>query len=260
MNTAIAAAVEGNGPAVLLLHGQPGSAADWAGVRAALRSRFTVVAPDRPGYGETGGAADGMAGNASAMIGLMDELGIPNAIVAGHSWGAGVALALAQRSPDRVTRLVLVCPVTPADRLGVVDRMLATRKLGAAATRVGFWAAGAALSTALAQQRVERALPGFGAEHSAELARAWRRGPLWRSFYREQTALFDELPTLREGLARMSTTTTVVIGSNDRITPPSVSRRFAASIGAGLVEVPHGGHLLPMQAPSEVADAIAGGR
>jgi non-heme chloroperoxidase len=257
LSTGIAATVDGVGDAVLLLHGQPGTRADWKGVRRALRDRFRVVVPDRPGYGETGGRALGMRENADAMVGFLDELEIQRATVAGHSWGAGVALAMAQRHPERLTALVLVCPVTPSDRLGPIDRALADRRLGPPLARTALYGAGAALGTALLQRRIRRLLPGFEVERVGEVAREWRWGDTWRSFYREQRALFDELPQLRREQGDVAAPLTVVIGGRDRVTDPAAGRELAARAGGNLVEVETAGHLLPMQAPRQVADAIA---
>jgi pimeloyl-ACP methyl ester carboxylesterase len=257
LSRAVFATDEGSGPAVLLLHGQPGSGADWAGVARVLRESHRVVVPDRPGYGATGGRALGIAENACAMAALLEERGIEGAIVAGHSWGAGVAIAMAEHHPETAGRLVLVCPVTPEDRLGPVDRLLASRRIGPALARAALWAAGSVLERPRLRRQVARVLPGYGVERSPEIAREWRTGPAWRSFWTEQRALFDELPALRDGLPEIRQPTTVVVATHDRITDPAAGRRFAASVGARLVEVPRAGHLLPMQAPREVAEAIA---
>lgn len=257
MTRTLAATVEGSGPAVLLLHGQPGSAGDWAGVRERLREHFRTVTPDRPGYGSTGGRALGLVDNARAMVELLDELAVDRAIVAGHSWGAGVALAMAEAHPERVTRLVLVCPVTPSDRIGCFDRLLADPRVGEQVARAGFWVAGLALSARPLQAQLGRLLPGFGADSAAELARQWRRGALWRSFHSEQRALLSELPTLGEGLAGLTLPITVVLGTHDHVTDPGAARAFAGTAGARVIEIPRVGHMLPMQAPAALASAIA---
>jgi pimeloyl-ACP methyl ester carboxylesterase len=251
------AADEGRGPAVLLIHGQPGTGADWAGVARALRDRFRVIVPDRPGYGATGGRAVGIAENADAMAALLADRGVDGAVVAGHSWGAAVALAMAERHADRVRRLVLVNPVAPGDRLGHVDRILAHDRLGAPIARGAFWVAGSALATPPVMRYLGRALPGYGIDRVREVARDWRNGRAWRSFHVEQRALFRELPALRDGLEEVSAPATVVVASADRVTSPDEGRRLAQRIGARLVEVPHAGHLLPMQLPGTVAEAIA---
>ena len=257
MTIRVAATVEGRGPDVLLIHGQPGSSADWAGVRRLLSGRHRVLVPDRPGYGDTGGRALGMSENAAAMAGLLDEHGATDATVAGHSWGAGVALALALREPSLVRHLVLVCPVTPGDRLGAIDRMLASRRVGATTARTGFAIAGRALAWRRVQKRVAHLLPGLDAGRLDGIARAWRNGSVWRSFYHEQRALFEELPRLRAELSALKVPTTVVIAAHDHITDPDAGREFASRADARLVEVRRAGHMLPMQAPEEVAAAIA---
>ena len=161
-------------PTVLLLHGQPGTGGDWAGVRAELGDRFTVLAPDRPGYGSNTLPAGGFEHNARAMESLLDDAGIDDAVVAGHSWGAGVALAMAMRRPERVRALVLVCPVTPGARLGRVDRVLAGNRAGPLLARAGFLGAGVALARPTLRRRIEALVPGSDTTRWPELTRAWK--------------------------------------------------------------------------------------
>jgi pimeloyl-ACP methyl ester carboxylesterase len=231
-------------PAVLLLHGQPGTGGDWAGVAAALREEgLHVSAPDRPGYGRSTVPAGGFEHNARAMAELLDG----PAVVAGYSWGAGVALAMAQHHPDKLKAIVLVCPVTPAGRLGRLDRALAGRRAGPLIARAGFLGAGAALAVPPLRRRVAPLVPGADASRWPELRRAWR------TFWVEQRALVDELPGLG---GRFDVPATFVIGERDHVTDPAAARAYAAGLGAEVIEVPGVGHLLPMQRPAEVARAI----
>ena len=251
-----AARVDGQGPAVLLLHGQPGSGGDWDGVGKLLSPRHTVLIPDRPGYGRTGGRAAGFTGNVRAALALLDSRGVERAAVAGHSWGAGVALAMALEAPDRVRSLTLVAPVTPLDDLGRVDRLLADPRVG---PRVAFGTMrflGYALERPWLRRRITGFLPGYGSDRARELAREWRDGRAWKSFYVEQRALFDELPQLRPRLADVRVPATVVVADRDRVADPSNGRALADAIGARVVEIPGAGHLLPMREPRRVAEAI----
>jgi pimeloyl-ACP methyl ester carboxylesterase len=230
---------------VLLLHGQPGTAGDWAGVAAELRGRgLRVLAPDRPGYGTSSLPPGSFAHNARAMAELLDG----PTVVAGHSWGAGVALALARTDPGKVRALVLIAPVTPADRLGRVDRVLAGRRTGPLIARASFLGAAAAIALPPLRRRIEPLVPGADASRWPELARSWR------TFWVEQRALFDDLPALGGAVTVPST---VMVGARDHVISSDSARRYATSIGASLVEVPDAGHLLPMQRPEEVARAIA---
>jgi pimeloyl-ACP methyl ester carboxylesterase len=235
--------------AVLLLHGQPGTAGDWAGVAAELRAGgIEVLVPDRPGYGTSTLPAGGFEHNARAMFDSLDRHGVERAVVAGHSWGAGVALAMAQQHAERVQAAVLVCPVTPLGSLGRLDRVLAGSHTGPLLARAGFLAAGAAMALPQLRRRIEPLVPGSDTSRWPELQRGWR------TFTVEQRALIDELPELQP---EVQVPCTVVIGARDHVTDPKAGRRFAAQAGARLVEVPDAGHLLPMQRPAEVARAIA---
>jgi pimeloyl-ACP methyl ester carboxylesterase len=228
----------------LLLHGQPGTGGDWAGVEADLRERgFDVRAPDRPGYGSSDQPAGGFDHNARAMARVLDG----PAVVAGHSWGAGVALALARQHPELVSALVLVAPVTPEDQPGRIDRVLAGRA-GALIARASFLGAGVALALPRVRRRIEPLLPGSDAARWPDLTRAWR------TFWIEQRALVDDLPALR---GDVSVPLTVMVGARDHVIDVPAARRYAAAAGARLVELPDAGHLLPMQRPAEVARAIA---
>ena len=100
----------GRGDPVLALHGLA-SSAHWYDILAPeLRERFRVIAPDQRGHGRTTQAADGYDGPSVAAdaAGLLDVLGIEQAILFGHSWGGNVAVAAAVHFPERVRALILI--------------------------------------------------------------------------------------------------------------------------------------------------------
>jgi pimeloyl-ACP methyl ester carboxylesterase len=74
---------------LVLLHGQPGSAADWVQVAERLPPQLHVVAADRPGYGSSELPAAGFAANARAVLDDLDARGIHRAVLVGHSYGGG---------------------------------------------------------------------------------------------------------------------------------------------------------------------------
>jgi len=239
---------------VVLLHGQPGSAADWTAVSDRLLSSFTVVTPDRPGYGRTGGRAAGFAANADATCELLDRLGTASAIVVGHSWGGGVALALAEMQPERVHALALVASVGPCEAVGVVDRLLAIPPIGSMLASVALGSAGRALAHPAVRHMVERRV---AAPTGDALGRSWRQGGTAHSFAIEQRALIDELGGLTGGLSALRAPTVVVVGTADRIVAPAVGERLARRIpGATLVRVEGAGHLLPFSHPDVIAAAV----
>lgn len=248
----------GEGPPAVLLHGQPGSAGDWSPVTTLLRGRMRVIVPDRPGYGRTGGRAVGFHDNAAAVVALLDRLGIESAVVAGHSWGTGVALATAIRFPERVGALVLAAPVTPGMPFGAVDRLLANPVVGAAATRIGFGLAGLGLALPPLRRLAHVSVPTLAPDQVAATAAAWRGNGVWRSFYAEQRALLSELPLLAPDLSAVDRRTTILYGTRDRISPPGHARRLAGIMPrAQLVRADGASHMLPQQRPELVAEAIA---
>ena len=106
----------GTGPAVLLLHGFPDSHELWRHQVPALAAvGFRVIAPDLRGFGAShrpGGY--GLGAHVGDMLGLLDRLGVPEAHVVGHDWGAALGWRLAAVAPDRVRSLAALSVGHPA--------------------------------------------------------------------------------------------------------------------------------------------------
>ena len=102
--------VEGTGPALLLLHGISGSSRTWRDVFPRLTDRFTVIAPDLMGHGQSEKPVGdySLGAFASGIRDLLEVLGIDRASVVGQSFGGGVAMQLAYQHPEQCERLVLV--------------------------------------------------------------------------------------------------------------------------------------------------------
>jgi pimeloyl-ACP methyl ester carboxylesterase len=102
--------MEGSGPALLLLHGIAGSSRTWRDVIPRLTDRFTVIAPDLMGHGQSEKpVGDYSLGSfASGIRDLLEILDVERASVVGQSFGGGVAMQLAYQHPELCDRLVLV--------------------------------------------------------------------------------------------------------------------------------------------------------
>ncbi len=101
--------IAGDGPPLLLLHGIGSNRDTWRPVLPALSRRFTVVAPDLLGHGDSAKprADYSIGGFANGMRDLLGVLGIERATVLGHSFGGGVAMQFAYQFPERTERVVL---------------------------------------------------------------------------------------------------------------------------------------------------------
>ena len=100
----------GRGPALLLLHGITNSSETWERVAAPLAERFTVIAPDLLGHGESATPRGdySLGAHASGARDLLTALGTERVTVVGHSLGGGIAMQFAYLFPERCERLVLV--------------------------------------------------------------------------------------------------------------------------------------------------------
>jgi pimeloyl-ACP methyl ester carboxylesterase len=104
---------DGSGPPIVLLHGNGVTVQDWraSGLLDVLTQQHRVVAFDRPGFGYSD-RPRGTVWTASAQGNIIHKalrmLDVANPIVAGHSWGTLVALALALDHPADVRRLILL--------------------------------------------------------------------------------------------------------------------------------------------------------
>ena len=253
--------VVGSGPVAVLLHGQPGTAADWYAVVGLLSDDFTVVVPDRLGWGRTGGPAGGFADNAAAVSRLLVRLDAGPAVIAGHSWAGGVGLAMAAASEPSIRHaaagLVLVASVRPGSAPGRLDRFLAHRPLGDVTARMAFGATGRLVGMAPVQRRLDRRLRGPERVALEKLTRGQHDEPLWRSFAVEQRAFLDELPNLSGRVHSIAVPATVLAGTADHIVSPADGHRLADELPNGTwVSVVGAGHRLPHDHPVEVAAAV----
>ena len=110
---------EESAPPIILIHGFISSNLIWSHVLKPLADAgFRAIALDLPGYGYSDKPADALYTideQARAVIGLMDQLGIAKALIAGASYGGAVASIIALDYPERVNRLILVGAVTNDD-------------------------------------------------------------------------------------------------------------------------------------------------
>jgi len=100
---------------VLLMHGFPDTSDMWESQISALSAAgYAVAAPDMPGFGRSSFTQPQNVKHYSLrnivliMRGLLDHLGVQQAAVVGHDWGAAVAWSFALQCPDRLSHLVVL--------------------------------------------------------------------------------------------------------------------------------------------------------
>jgi len=104
---------EGQGSeTIIFIHGLGSYLPAWKQNIEVLKNHFRCIAIDLPGYGHSSKEPHSgmMSFYASAVIDFMDQLGIENAVLAGHSMGGQISMVAAMMYPERVSRLILAAP------------------------------------------------------------------------------------------------------------------------------------------------------
>ena len=235
-------------PTIAFIHGAGMDHTVWA-----LQTRWfahhgrNVLAFDLPGHGRSAGSAiTGIDAMADCVLAALDAVGAKRAALVGHSMGALVALAAAGRAPDRVAALALLgmtplMPVHPdllaeaaSGAHNAVDLMVTwavgrQAQLGAN-DAPGLWLTGAAL------RLLERADPAVLA---ADLAAC------------------DAYRGAADCAAAVDCPTLLLLGGDDRMTPPGKAVAFARAFRAGRSAVLRGiGHMMMLEAPASVLAAL----
>jgi 3-oxoadipate enol-lactonase len=217
------------GTGIVFLHGVGSDKSVWAPQLAHFGKSRSAIALDYPGYGESDPAAEGTSRDdyAAAMFAGMDSLGIGKAHICGLSLGGVVAIAMYAMAPERCRSLTL------ADTFAIHPQ---------GETIFERSVAGSADLRAMAEARVDVLLaqpadPGHRDEVIETMARidpaAYRIGA-------EAVWLADQ----RDRARKIRVPTLVLVGEEDRVTPPELSRELADLIPSARLEtIPGAGHI-----------------
>lgn len=247
----------GIGLPVIFLHAFPLNRQMWAGeIQALLQDqRYRLIALDWRGFGESEVASSPVKPVISTMVmladdvaGLMDALGIQQAVLCGLSMGGYAAFAFARKYPERLSGLILAdtrpgsdTPDARANRENVA-RLAESQGPGA-----------------IADLQLPRLLSDYTRQHHPEVEARVRQlidtaTPQGIAAASRGMAARADATDL---LAHISCPTLVIVGEEDALTPPSTARNYAAQIpGAQLVVIPHAGHLSNLEQPQAFIQAI----
>jgi pimeloyl-ACP methyl ester carboxylesterase len=249
--------VRGEGEPLVLVHGLGGAASNWLALAPLLLPGRRLLVPELPGHGgsEPLPAARNLNTYADSLAALIEREGFPPAAVVGHSLGGAIALRLAIRRPDAVSRLVLAAAagissgtrsaryaltitgiLKPGRRIAPHRRLVA-RSPGLKSLVFGRW--GAADPQALPGDVVEAFLSG-PARHTDTVSAA--------------KALMQDDP--RADLDRVQCPSLVLWGARDNQLPIGDAFDYARRLRGRLRVIADCGHLLIGERPDACADAI----
>jgi pimeloyl-ACP methyl ester carboxylesterase len=263
-----------DGRPVLFLHGSPGSSHSCPDVPATHAAGVRLLAPDRPGYGDSEPNPGRTLGDdAVDMVRLLDHIGVDTAPVVAWSSGGGFALALAAKHPQRVSRLALVASDAPADERPTdpvdegerarIDRIRADP----GAARIGMmerarWFADAPESI-LPEPEREPGGPDAGLRRRPDV-RAMLLEMFRHAAKHGQAGWVDDSIALQLpwpfALGDIGHPVSVWFGAQDRLATRDDSELLAARIpGARLIVLPDDGHSLPMRHWPAILGAVLDG-
>lgn len=237
----------GKGKPLVLVHAFPMDARMWKDTAQALAGRCRVITPDMRGFGDSdlGAGGHGIADMADDVAALLDTLGIDRATVGGMSMGGYVALAFAARHRARLDGLIL------ADTRAAAD---------SDAARAGRAAALEFVEKEGVEPFVERQLGALLSPAASEAVRAQARaiGKQSKEGLLAGIQALRDRPDRRGELSAIACHTLVIVGTDDKISPPAEMADMAQAIpGARLVEIAGAGHLSNLERPSEFVAAIS---
>ncbi|RZS31370.1 pimeloyl-ACP methyl ester carboxylesterase [Herbihabitans rhizosphaerae] len=242
--------VGGRGPALLLIHGISDSSETWQSVLGDLAKRYTVIAPDLLGHGDSDKprADYSAAAYACGMRDLLSVLDISRVTVIGHSLGGGVAAQFAYQFPERCERLVLVCGGGAGRAVHPMLRLAAGPWAELALPAVTSAPVSSVISFVLS------AVPGLsGMGTRTDLAYVLRRYQLLReprarkAFLRTLRAVVDQrgqvVTLLDRSYLATGIPTLLIWGEHDRIVPAEQAAVARAAMPGSRLEIfPSSGH------------------
>jgi pimeloyl-ACP methyl ester carboxylesterase len=237
-------------PVLLMLHGVGGNGGGFAGQLAAFGARQRTIAWNAPGYlgsSPMPAANPQLRDYADAVIALLDALQIRAPVdLLGHSMGGLIASLVAAEHPARVRRLILSNCSSGHKTYPKEERERALKGRMAFDERDPVAYARGRVSNVLSAS----ASPAVVEEAVAIMAKLRQPG------FAQATVMISE-SDLFEHAARISTSTRVISGTEDKVTPEALNRRIAGAIGgAQFVSIAGTGHWTFLEKPAEFNRAV----
>lgn len=252
----------GQGSPVVLLHGNVTIGQDFelSGVLDLAAARHRVIAFDRPGYGYSTrprGRVWTPDAQADVLKKALEQLGVTQPVVVGHSWGTLVALAMATRHPEFVKSLVLVSGYYfPSLRLDVPYGALPAIPMLGTLLRHTY----SPLLGRLFWPLLKRVMfgPMAAPKRFDALKDLALRPSQIRACAAEAALMVPAAASISRRYARLKTRTIILAGLNDHVVRVNQSRRLHAALPGSVLQLEaQAGHMLHYQRPAKIAGAIA---
>jgi pimeloyl-ACP methyl ester carboxylesterase len=239
-----------NRETVVLLHGIGSNAGGWRYVLQGLGASFRVIAWNAPGYM----LSDNLAGEApsnnqyaDALAAFLDALAIDHPIcLAGSSFGSMVAATFAARYPERLRRLALF-GASRGQRWLSNEERAKRRRLREESIRDG--------ALAMAEARWPTLLSASPTADAVNLTQEILKATNRRGFLQSVGA--SDTTDVLEFANTIAAPTLIVVGKEDRVNPPEISRAIQQAIpGSRFVGLDGVGHLAKLEAPERVIELL----
>jgi pimeloyl-ACP methyl ester carboxylesterase len=247
-------------PAVLLIHGLPGTAADFNLVTALLHGRRTI-AIDRPGYGFSTGGYFPFDRQLQAVQEVIEKLHLGHPILVGHSYGGAISLGFAERHPGAVRGLVLVDAAATCTRISGLEhaqtQLLKVLNLPVVHQLANLTFSQLLLTVAAKQGDSEafHPVPVAPAHLHRVLALNMKHGNL-QAIAGERLAADGVVEAIDRRLHAIDVPAIVIQGEQDQLVKPQCGRRLAAELPDARLEMVSGGHMAPYTHPQTIATAV----
>jgi 3-oxoadipate enol-lactonase len=247
----LAVDVRGQGPAILFVHGFPLDHTIWEHQLGHLEG-WMRIAPDLRGMGQSDAPDLGysMATYAEDLLALLDSLGVDRVVLCGLSMGGYVIFEMLRRARARVRAVILMDTRAEADSAD-------TRKARDASAVQAREGGSVAIAAAMLSRMLAESAPAEQPALVDRVRRMMEATPV-AGILGAISALRDRPDSTPLLPALADLPSLIVVGQEDRLTPPTLSQAMADRIpGSRIVVVPGAGHLTPMEKPEAATAAVA---
>jgi pimeloyl-ACP methyl ester carboxylesterase len=241
-------------PCIAFVHGALHDHSAWTLLaRWFAHHGHAVLAVDLPGHSRSEGAPPADVESAADwLLAVLDQAGVRQAALVGHSMGSLIALEAAARAPQRVTRLVMIGTAYP---MKVSDALMGT------ARDTPLRAIDMVNAFSLSSTASKPSYPGPGmwlhGSNRVLMRRNLRQAQerLGINLFTHDFAVCDGYANGFEAAAKLQCPATMILGERDQMTTPKATREIRAALKANVVMLP-AGHMLMAETPDAVLAAL----